>query len=331
MNQKDTFKIFLTITPSFNLESFFYLLEEKKANIEYFFRINGSHSKLEWVKKVSGTFLKRGFLDYLFYDIPHRKLRVRSGGDRKIVVGDFFIFSSDEKDKENLIFVDNLSLILDEIKEGDLLILDDGKLEFLVVKKVPGTNWLNVKSLSEGLLRNGAGCWVKKKVSGKNAPEIFLNHFRKISSFKIKNFMLSFAKDGEILKDIESRKDFHFMAKIEDEVGFFNLEKLINSFDSICVARGDLGANINFPRWVKICDEVIKECVSRNKNVFLAGETFISTIYRKYPSRSEVSDFYHYLEMGINGIILSDEVIYGKNIFDFLNFLEELMDYYVNK
>ncbi len=320
-------EVFLTISTLNELKKFVNLIENGNGNVQYFLRINGSHADLDWVKEVAGTLSRKNLLELLFYDIPFRKMRIRGIEEIGLKEGEEIVFSAFKE--RNTIFVQNLDEVFDDIEVRDILSVDDGRINFEVVKKVPGTKKVVLKSLSDGDIKNGMGVWFKEKMVP-GTKKVF-DDFKFLSDLGIKNFMLSFARDDDFLKGIQNRENFHFMAKIEDRLGYENLEKLISSFDSICVARGDLGASLNFPEWVKMCDDIVLECVSRKRKVFLAGETFMSTIYKGFPSRAELSDFYHYLEMGIDGIVLSDESVYGKDIFKFLKFLEEIVKFYERK
>ncbi len=315
MEEKKAFKIVITITPNSNFDEIQNVVKEKVDEFRYFFRVNGSHSQLKWLSNLPDFLLEN-----LIFDFPYRKLRIGTFEGKRVKCGEVFYFS--EKKKEGSVPVAGLSLLCKDVLRGSILVVDDGYLEFII--RDVFEDRLLVESLSEGFLEKGMGVWVKSiKVYG----DIFDHElFQNVRKLGISRFMISYVDSSSFLDKIFNRKELFLIAKIEDTLGYENLNEIMENFDAICVARGDLGANMEFPDWIEASFDVVKRSKLAGKSVFLAGETFVSSIYRDGKiSRSEISDFYNFLNSGIDGVILSDETVFGKNIDGLLNSIKKLV------
>ena len=99
------------------------------------------------------------------------------------------------------------------------------------------------------------------------------------------------ASDYQLLRDII--KGFGYstpiLAKIEKWEAVKNMNDIIDSFDAVMVARGDLGVELHLSRSPGY-KKVIKKAIEAGKPVILATQILDSMTERPVPTRAEVSD-----------------------------------------
>ncbi len=207
--------------------------------------------------------------------------------------------------------------IAQDVKPGDPVLFDDGKVEAKVVE----TNNMNRVKLE--IL---AGEEIKKR-KGVNFPKTNISEptitekdFHDID-FAIKHnvewLALSFvrsADDIKLLKELIRLKNgvSKIIAKVEKPEALENIDSIIRTSDAIMVARGDLGVEIpmeEVPAWQK---RIIKLCNREGKPVILATQVMESMIENPRPTRAEANDVANALVDGADAVMLSGETSVGK-------------------
>ena len=207
--------------------------------------------------------------------------------------------------------------IAQDVKPGDPVLFDDGKVEACVVE----TNNMNRVKLEIIV-----GDEIKKR-KGVNFPQTNISEptitekdFRDID-FAIKHgvewLALSFvrsADDIKLLKELIRLKNgvSKIIAKIEKPEALQNIEEIIKATDAIMVARGDLGVEIpmeEVPAWQK---RIIKKCNREGKPVIVATQVMESMIENPRPTRAEANDVANALVDGADAVMLSGETSVGK-------------------
>jgi len=201
------------------------------------------------------------------------------------------------------------------IDEGDVILLDDGR----VVLEVVSTSWgrAEVIALTDGILRPGKGLAIRgKEVSFQILRERDLEALK----FSIENSFsyigVSHVRSSDDLKAV--RKAINSMggkqrilAKIENMSAVRNIESIAEEADGIVIARGDLGMSLGLEevpavqrRIMGICREVGKPCI-------VATQILESMVSSPVPTRAEVGDLYGVISQGIDGIMLTGETAVG--------------------
>ena len=317
-SQKRT-KIVATVGPA--CDTYEGLLSLVKAGVNVF-RLNFSHGtheeKLAVIEKVRKIIKEEPYNISILADLQGPKLRVGELENNKLILKekDEFIFTTEKMVGTNdKIYVSYPNLTTD-VKPGERIFLDDGKMELEVLKV------LNEK---EVLMRVTLGGILTPK-KGVNLPdseltmpsmtEKDLTDLAFILAQKLDWVALSFVRKAEDIIELKKLIKLQggktkVIAKIEMPEALKNLRDIIVESDGIMVARGDLGVEIPIEQVPVIQKDIIRKCMHRAKPVIVATQMMESMLERTKPNRSEVSDVANAVLEGADAVMLSGETAAG--------------------
>lgn len=317
-SQKRT-KIVATVGPA--CDTYEGLLDLVKAGVNVF-RLNFSHGSHEdkklVIEKIRKIIKTEPYNIAMLGDLQGPKLRVGEleNGRIELKVGDQFIFTTEKVvGTKSIIYVSYPNLTTD-VKPGERIFLDDGKME-LKVEKI-----LNAKEILMSVTLGGV--LLPKK--GVNLPDSLLTmpsltekdiaDLDFIIDQKIDWVALSFVRKAidiiELKKRIKAKDSkIKVIAKIEMPEALKNLRDIIVESDAVMVARGDLGVEIPIEQVPVIQKDIIRKCMHRAKPVIVATQMMESMMDRTKPNRSEVSDVANAVLEGADAVMLSGETAMG--------------------
>jgi pyruvate kinase len=203
-----------------------------------------------------------------------------------------------------------------DARVGDRLLIDDGKLALTVVDVVgPDVFCLVLEggqvSNNKGLSLPGVAVSVPA-LSEKDADDL-----RFALSLGVDFIALSFvrsAKDVELVREIMRQEDIEcpVIAKLEKPEAVENLEAIVNAFDGVMVARGDLGVELPLEQVPLVQKRAVQAARERNKPVIVATQMLESMIENSRPTRAEASDVANAVLDGADAVMLSGETSVGK-------------------
>jgi pyruvate kinase len=128
---------------------------------------------------------------------------------------------------------------------------------------------------------------------------------------------LSFVRSAEDIKDVHKIMDEEgirvpVIAKIEKPQAVENLVEIVDAFDGIMVARGDLGVELpieDVPLVQKQCVELARDMA---KPVIVATQMLDSMITNSRPTRAEATDCANAVLDGADALMLSGETSVGE-------------------
>ena len=186
----------------------------------------------------------------IMFDLCGPKIRVTfKNKSKKIVVNKDQVLTLGHSGTD---IPNNIPIKFGDIEKGAYVKIDDGSLSFKVesVKKT----YLTIRSESKGTIFNGKGI---------NFPGITLDvstitqkdvkDIKTAVKLDIDWLAMSFVRSSEDInkvKDILDANNYYIpiIAKIEKPEALENLNSIVNSFDGILVARGDLGVEMPLNR-----------------------------------------------------------------------------------
>ncbi len=251
-------------------------------------------------------------------DLQGPKIRVGKFKDQRITLtpGAEFILDADcqlgDQDRVGL----DYKALPQDVKAGDALLLDDGKIE-LTVKQVKG-NQVFTEVVQGGVLSNNKG--INRRGGGLTAPALTEKDIQDIhlaARLEVDYLAVSFPRSGEdiqyarrLLK--EAGWQAQIQAKIERAEAIDALEDIIRASDSIMVARGDLAVEVGDAVVPALQKRMIRLARQMNRTIITATQMMESMISSPVPTRAEVSDVANAVLDGTDAVMLSAESAAGQ-------------------
>src|SRR6185436_6070427 len=128
---------------------------------------------------------------------------------------------------------------------------------------------------------------------------------------------LSFVRSAEDIKLVHAIMDEYgrrvpVIAKIEKPEAVSRLESIVNSFDGLMVARGDLGVEMPLDQVPLVQKRCVQLCRELAKPVIVATQMLDSMIENSRPTRAEASDVANAVLDGADAVMLSGETSVGR-------------------
>ncbi len=203
-----------------------------------------------------------------------------------------------------------------DVKSGDILLLDDGRLK-LEVGMVRGQE-IHTKVLVGGALSNNKG--INRQGGGLTAPALTakdMDDIKTAAQIGVDFVAVSFPKSAadmymarQLLRAAGSSAVL--IAKIERVEAITNLAEILDASDGIMVARGDLAVEVGDATVPALQKKMIRMARDRNKLTITATQMMESMISSPVPTRAEVSDVANAVLDGTDAVMLSAETASGK-------------------
>ena len=310
-------KVIATVGPSCSTLEIVQSLVDRGVNC---FRVNLSHGTAEdkqsYFDLIKSTRLPSGSRPAILADLAGPKIRV-SGleSDYELNEGDIVTISN-EKMGKNVIPVSK-GVKFQKVDEGAQILINDGRIALEVVKHVSNST-LECQTIVAGAVENRKG--VNFPGVALDVPSLTEQDEQDLE-LALKNgadwIALSFVRSPHDYDLVRSRvRDLGFavpiMAKIEKWDAVQNLDGIIDAFDAVMVARGDLGVELPLERVPLIQKEVIDKATQAGKPVIIATQILDSMTDRPIPTRAEVSDIANAILDGADALMVTGETAMGK-------------------
>jgi pyruvate kinase len=205
----------------------------------------------------------------------------------------------------------------DDVTPGDLVLVDDGRIE-LRVTKVEGSR-VHTTVVEGGLVSDHKGFNLPgvpvsvPAMSDKDVEDLRWG-LRMGADLVALSFVRS-ADDVSAVHDIMDNEGIRVpvLAKIEKPQAVENLEEIVEAFDGIMVARGDLGVELPIEQVPLVQKRAIQLCRQAGKPVIVATQMLDSMITASRPTRAEASDVANAVLDGTDALMLSGETSVGHN------------------
>jgi pyruvate kinase len=253
----------------------------------------------------------------ILVDLQGPKIRLGkfSDGPHDLARGDIFTITTDDiigtKERVSTTFKN----LPGDCKPGDRLLIDDGKVTVEVVE-VKG-NDVVTKCIEPGAVSNNKGINLPGvAVSVPALSEKDKEDLRWGLKAGVDFIALSFVRDAKDIKDVHAIMDevgirLPVIAKIEKPQAVANLEEIVEAFDGIMVARGDLGVELPIEEVPLVQKRCVALARAAAKPVIVATQMLDSMITNSSPTRAEATDCANAVLDGADALMLSGETSVG--------------------
>ena len=287
------------------------------------FRFNFAHSKPENLKKLIDIIRnesdKSKKIVTILGDIQGPKIRIEKIENGSVLIKENQIIEILDRTVigNEKRFSTTYKSLSKEVKVGDRILIDDGLIKLIVVKKKNGS--LVCEVIEGGELKERKGLNIPDSVLKTRA--LTKKDFEWID-FSIENQLdflaLSFVRNEKDVIDLKNylkkkKSEIKVISKIELKEGVKNFESILKVSDGIMVARGDLGVELGPEEVPPVQKAIIKRCIEARKLVITATQLLDSMIYNPIPTRAEASDVANVVLDGTDAVLLTAETTIGKD------------------
>ncbi|MEX2217199.1 MAG: pyruvate kinase [Phycisphaerales bacterium] len=224
--------------------------------------------------------------------------------------------------------------LVDEVRPGDRILIDDGAVRMLAVERAGGQgDDLLARVTTGGRITTGKGINIPD--STLSVPAITDADWRWVEwavEHGLDFLALSFVRRAEEVLELKARlagmcpvgrwRDdpaaaalgcaIPVVAKIEKPQALADLHRIVEAADAIMVARGDLGVEMDLAQVPVAQKRIVAACQDHGKPCIVATQMLETMIDRPSPTRAEVSDIANAIFDGADAVMLSAETAVGK-------------------
>jgi len=284
-------------------------------------RINRSHGEPEEhaavIRRVRAAAKASGRAVAVLVDLQGPKIRLGrfTEGKHDLAVGDVFTITTDDIAGTKERCSTTYKGLPGDAKVGDKILIDDGKVgvritavtgnDVVTVCEVPGT-----VSNNKGLNLPGVAVSVPA-MSDKDEADLRWG-LAQGCDFIALSFVRSAADYDDVARIMaEEGRVVPVIAKIEKPQAVDNLAEIVDAFDGIMVARGDLGVELPLEQVPLVQKRAIELARRSAKPVIVATQVLESMISAPRPTRAEASDCANAVLDGADAVMLSGETSVG--------------------
>jgi len=247
---------------------------------------------------------------------PKIRLGKFADGPHDLAVGDVFKITVEDVLGTKEVCGTTFKGLPQDVAPGDPLLIDDGRVKLRVLE-TDGTV-VTTEVVVAGTVSNNKG--INLPGVAVNVPalsekdEADLRWGLRLGADYI---ALSFVRDADDVTRVheimaEEERRVPVIAKIEKPQAVDNLEAIIDAFDGIMVARGDLGVELPLEAVPIVQKHAVELSRRMAKPVIVATQMLESMISSPIPTRAETSDVANAVLDGADAVMLSGETSVGE-------------------
>ena len=328
-------KIIFTLGPATESEVMLEKMIRAGADIV---RLNMAHATHDWtravIRRIRAAGARAGRDVAIMMDIKGPEIRTGDlAAPIELKAGEIFDFTvkpgAARERGEEIRSVDvNYENLVNDIKVGDTVLVDNGLLRLEVLEK--NAAHIRCRVLIAGALAS------RRHI---NLPGVKVN----LPAFTEKDradalvgleegidfVALSFVREA---RDVEQLRGFltgqkskvRIIAKIEDQSAIANLDEIVRACDALMVARGDLGIECPFEDLPVIQRRAVRACLAQGRPVIVATHMLESMITQPVPTRAEITDVANAVYEFADCVMLSGETTVGKYPVECVQMLDKI-------
>ena len=264
---------------------------------------------------------------------PEVRTKTLAAGKVELEAGQEFTLTSREVEGDNTIVSITYPRMVELVKPGNRILIDDGLLDMRVVRIENGTDIVCLTA-NAGVLGGRKGISVPDvdlempSIGEKDRADIVFGIEQGIDLIAA-SFVCRPTDVLTIRQLCEENGGSHvkIYSKIENRMGVDNFDEILKVSDGIMVARGDLGVEVEMEEVPVLQKMMIKKCMAAAKPVITATQMLDSMIRNPRPTRAEASDVANAIIDGTDSIMLSGETAAGKYPIEAVNTMVRIANY----
>ncbi|MGV3149302.1 pyruvate kinase [Rothia sp. 11273D007AR] len=312
-------KIVCTIGPAISAPEKIAAAIEAGMNVA---RLNMSHGDHEVHTNSYATIReqaeKLGHNVAILADLQGPKIRLETfkNGAEVLEPGDTFKITIEDVEGTKEICGTTFKGLPGDVKPGDTLLIDDGKIRLEAIEVDETT--VTTRVIVGGPISNNKGINLPGvAVSIPALTEKDERDLRFALNLGVDIIALSFVRSGDDIQRVheimaEEGRKIAVIAKIEKPQAVENLQDIVDKFDGIMVARGDLGVEFPLEEVPLVQKRAIELARRWAKPVIVATQVLETMIQNPTPTRAEASDCANAILDGADAVMLSGETSVGK-------------------
>jgi len=261
---------------------------------------------------------------------PKMRVGAIAGGQCRLVEGATIAIQREPVEGTAERISTNYPPLIDGLRLGARVLLDDGLLGLRVVAKSADAVTCRVEV--GGVLMSHKG--VHLPDTELSAPTLIEKDRRDLAwavERELDYIALSFVRRPDdvvrlrrLLADAGGR--MRIVSKIETPQAIERLEGIIEESDVVLVARGDLGVTLDVARVPLLQKDITRRCQRAGKPVIVATQMLQSMVDSPAPTRAEVSDVANAILDGADAVMLSAETAVGRHPVEALRMLNRIAE-----
>ncbi|MCF2530434.1 pyruvate kinase [Yinghuangia soli] len=254
----------------------------------------------------------------ILMDLQGPKIRLGNFAEGPVLLerGDEFTITTDEVPGDRNEVSTTYKGLPGDVRKGERILVDDGRVT-LEVTDVEGSR-VHTMVIEGGMVSDHKGLNLPGvAVSVPALSEKDIEDLRWALRMRCDLIALSFVRNAKDVEDVHRIMDeagyrVPVIAKIEKPQAVENLEEIVEAFDAIMVARGDLGVEMPLEQVPLVQKRCITLARAAAKPVIVATQMLDSMISASRPTRAEASDVANAVLDGTDAVMLSGETSVGK-------------------
>lgn len=313
-------KIICTIGPSVNTLEKISKLIEAGMNVA---RLNFSHgaysehlTMINYIKEAR-AYLKKPVAIMLDTKGPEIRIGKIKNGEVSLKSGQKWLLVKEQIEGNEERVTINPGYILEQIKEGETILFDDGYISSKVIAVT--ADGVVVETTNGGLIKSGKGVNIPHAILNLPAmTERDIADIRFGCKHDVDIIAASFVRSADHVLEIkkllaeEKKPEILVIAKIENREGVQNFDSIVQIADGIMIARGDLGVEVPLSQVPILQKMMIRKSYLAGKPAVTATQMLESMINNPRPTRAEVSDVANAIYDSSSAVMLSGETAVGK-------------------
>lgn len=204
-----------------------------------------------------------------------------------------------------------------EMAPGDTLLIDDGMIKLCAVSS--DGHAISCQVVEGGPLSDNKGVnlpGTRMGVPALSAKDV--DDLRFALDLGVDMVALSFVREAADAASVRhvmatEGRTVPVIAKIEKPEAVDDLDAVVDAFDALMVARGDLGIEVSLEQVPMVQKRVVQLARDRGKPVIIATQLLESMIHHSRPTRAEASDVANGVLDGADALMLAGETSVGEH------------------